>query len=80
MYLQSKYMRVERTVDSKVKESLRPAIPGQNGIPIPLVSMPQDRVIRNIVRLVDGCTCVDSRGRIPEGKWQCHQFPGRGDL
>ena len=31
-------MKVERTVDSKVKESLRPATPAQSGIPIPLVS------------------------------------------
>ena len=50
-------MKVERTVDSKVKESLRPATPAQSGIPIPLVFMPEDRVLRTIVRN-DKCTCM----------------------
>ena len=36
-------MRVERTVDSKVKESLRPTTPAQSGIPFPLVFTPEDR-------------------------------------
>ena len=44
-------MRVERAVDSKVKESLWPAIPDQS----PLVFMPEDRVLR-----IDKSTRVDS--------------------
>ena len=52
-------MRVERAVASKAKESFWPATPAQSGIPIPLVFMPEDRVLRTIVRM-DECTCVDS--------------------
>ena len=52
-------MRVERAVDSNAKEPLWPATPAQSGIPIPLVLMPEDRVLRTIVRM-DKCTCVDS--------------------
>ena len=44
-------MRVERAVDSKVKESLWPATPSQSGVPIPLLFMPEDRVLRTIVRM-----------------------------
>ena len=60
-------MRVERVVDSKVKESLGPATPAQSGIPIPLVFIPEERVLRTIVR-VDNCTCVESWCCTPEGK------------
>ena len=56
---QGKHMKVERAVDSKVKESLRPTTPTQSGINIRLVFMPADRVLRMIVR-TDKFTCVDS--------------------
>ena len=72
-------MRVVRAVDSNAKESLWPTTPAQRGISILLVFMPEDRVLRTIVRM-DKYTCVDSCCRTPEGKWQCHQFPGRGGL
>ena len=52
-------MRVERAVDSTAKESLWPATQAQSGIPIPLVFMPEDRVLRAIVRM-DTCTREDS--------------------
>ena len=52
-------MRVVRAVDSNVKESLWPTTPPQSGIPLPLVFMPEDPVLRTIVRM-DKCTCVDS--------------------
>ena len=60
-------MRLERTIASKVEESLWPATPAQSGIPVPLMFMPEDRVRRTMVRMVDGCTCVDSRHRTLEG-------------
>ena len=52
-------MIVERAVDSEPTESLGSTTPAQSGIPIPLVFMPEDRVLRTIVRM-DECTCVDS--------------------
>ena len=52
-------MKVEKAVDFKVKESLRPTTPTQSGINIRLVFMPADRVLRMIVR-TDKFTCVDS--------------------
>ena len=44
-------MRVKRAVDSIAKESLWPTTPAQSGIPFPLVFMPEDRVLRTIVRI-----------------------------
>ena len=41
-------------------ESFRPVTPAQSGIPIPLVFVPEDRVLGTMVRMVDGCICVDS--------------------
>lgn len=46
-------MRVERTVDPKMKESLRPSTPAQSGIAIMLVFMPKDRVLRPMGGKVD---------------------------
>ena len=60
-------MRVERAVDSKAKETLWPATPAQSRVPIPLVFVSEDRVLRTIVTM-DKCTCVDSSCRTPEGK------------
>ena len=46
-------MRVERTVDSTVKESLQPVGPAQSRISITLVFMLEERVLRTIGRIVD---------------------------
>ena len=52
-------MRVVRAVDSNAKESLWPTTPAQRGISILLVFMPEDRVLRKIVRM-DKCACLNS--------------------
>ena len=52
-------MKVERAVDTSVKESSWPITLDQSGIPVPSVFMPKDSVLRTIVRM-DKCTCVDS--------------------
>ena len=59
MYSQGKDMKVERAVDTSVKESSWPITLDQSGIPVPSVFMPKDSVLRTIVRM-DKCTCVDS--------------------
>lgn len=73
-------MRVEGTVHLKVKESPRRATLAKSGTPIPLVFMPEDRVLRTTVVMVDECTCVGFTRRFTEGKWQGRQFTGRGGL
>ena len=71
-------MRVDRAVDSTVKESLRPAIPAQSGIPIPLVFMPEDRVFRMIVRKISAHVWILDAAALKEN--ESHQFPGRWSL
>ena len=51
-------MRVERAVEFKTKESLSRATPAKSGIHIPVAYMPEDRVLKTIVRM-DKCTRVD---------------------
>ena len=71
-------MRVERTVDSKVKESLWPTTPAQSGCHIPLVFMPEDPVHRTMARMMDACICVDSRRCIIEENDSEISFPEGG--
>ena len=70
-------MRAETINDPKVKGWVRAANPAQSGVPMRWYSYPKTE---STERHVWVATSVASRRLTPEGKWECHQIPGRGRL
>ena len=44
-------MRVERAIDSKAEKQRRPVNPAHSGVRIPLVFMPESRVLGTMMRM-----------------------------